>query len=209
MVDGLGLLSNELKRNLNAQPDLEVVRSTDTVAGAIEHPEGVRPDVVVMDFMVTGGTGAAAARLLNKRYPDAAVVLMWGEHPGNLPLAEFVVASAFVPITCAPASVVDIVREVARPTRQASPRIQPEADGSKPRGGSTADTAATDRLLTAREQRLLQLIALGMTSRAIAKELGLSVSTARTYTQRLLEKLDAHSKTEAVRKAIRQGLIEP
>ena len=52
-------------------------------------------------------------------------------------------------------------------------------------------------------------MALGLTSKAIAEELGLSASTARTYTQRLLEKLDTHSKIEAVGKAIRLGLIEP
>jgi DNA-binding NarL/FixJ family response regulator len=209
MVDGLGQLTREFKNDLGAQADIEVVRIADTAAGAIDHQEDVRPDVVLMDFLVTGGTGVAAARLVHERYPKAAVVLLCGVRPDNRLLADLPGVTAFLPITSSATAVVDIVRQAAEDAGHA-PR--PLHRGGVGRGlvlGIAPDRGALGRFLSSREQRLLELMSLGLTSKGIARELGLSASTARTYTQRLLEKLDTHSKIEAVRKAIRLGLIEP
>jgi DNA-binding NarL/FixJ family response regulator len=209
LVDGLGLLTTEYKKDLDAQADIEVVRIADTGVGAIDHHEDVRPDVLLMDFLVTGGTGVAEARLVHERYPEAAVVLLCGEQPDNRLLADFGGVAALLPITSSATAVLDIVRQAAQ---GAGHPPRPLHRGGVSPGVATVralDRGSPGRFLSAREQRLLELMALGLTSKAIARELGLSVSTARTYTQRLLEKLDTHSKIEAVRKAIRLGLIEP
>src|ERR1700680_3140434 len=99
MVDGLGQLTREFKNDLDAQADIEVVRIADTAVGAIDHQENVRPDVVLMDFLVTGGTGVAVARLVHERYPEAAVVLLCGVQPDTRLLADFAGVTAFLPIT--------------------------------------------------------------------------------------------------------------
>ncbi len=209
IVDGLGLLTKQFKDDLDAQADIAIVRIADTVVGAIEHHEEVRPDALLMDLLVPGGTGVAAAKLVHQVYPDAAVVLLCGERPENSLVAEFGEVTIAVPITCSPAALVDIVIEAAARGKQRSRRTGKRGGVANPRAGSSSGHSGPGLRLSAREHQLLQLVSLGLTSASIANELGLSVSTVRTYTQRLLERLDSHSRTEAVRKAIRLGLIDP
>jgi DNA-binding NarL/FixJ family response regulator len=63
-------------------------------------------------------------------------------------------------------------------------------------------------MLTAREVEVLRLLAQGASNRQIANQLLISVNTARNHVQRLLPKLDAHTRGQAVAIAFRTGLIE-
>ena len=65
-----------------------------------------------------------------------------------------------------------------------------------------------DRTLTARQREILQMLADGMQTEAVARRLGLSTETVRTHTKRILAKLHADTRTQAVAIAIRNGLIE-
>jgi len=65
-----------------------------------------------------------------------------------------------------------------------------------------------DRTLTVRQREILQMLADGMQTEAVAKRLGLSTETVRTHTKRILAKLHADTRTQAVAIAIRNGLIE-
>jgi two-component system, NarL family, response regulator len=65
-----------------------------------------------------------------------------------------------------------------------------------------------ERTLTARQREILQMLADGMQTEAVARRLGLSTETVRTHTKRILAKLHADTRTQAVAIAIRNGLIE-
>ena len=65
-----------------------------------------------------------------------------------------------------------------------------------------------DRTLSARQREILQMLADGMQTDAVAEKLGLSTETVRTHTKRILAKLHADTRTQAVAIAIRNGLIE-
>ena len=65
-----------------------------------------------------------------------------------------------------------------------------------------------DRTLTARQREILQMLADGMQTEAVAQRLGLSTETVRTHTKRILAKLEASTRTQAVAIGIRHGLIE-
>ena len=65
-----------------------------------------------------------------------------------------------------------------------------------------------DRTLTVRQREILQMLADGMQTDAVAKRLGLSTETVRTHTKRILAKLEASTRTQAVAIGIRHGLIE-
>jgi DNA-binding NarL/FixJ family response regulator len=65
-----------------------------------------------------------------------------------------------------------------------------------------------DRTLSARQREILQMLADGMQTDAVAKQLGLSTETVRTHTKRILAKLEASTRTQAVAIGIRHGLIE-
>jgi DNA-binding NarL/FixJ family response regulator len=78
-------------------------------------------------------------------------------------------------------------------------RLVRRADSTPPAGSS---------LLTARESEILQLLALGLSHKQIAQHLYLSPKTVNTYTERLYEKLNVHSKTQAVAAAFSRGLVD-
>ena len=65
-----------------------------------------------------------------------------------------------------------------------------------------------DRTLSARQREILQMLAYGMQTDGVAKELGLSTETVRTHTKRILAKLEASTRTQAVAIGIRYGLID-
>jgi DNA-binding NarL/FixJ family response regulator len=65
-----------------------------------------------------------------------------------------------------------------------------------------------ERTLTARQREILQMLADGMHTEEVAKQLGLSTETVRTHTKRILSKLQAGTRTQAVAIGIRSGLIE-
>ena len=65
-----------------------------------------------------------------------------------------------------------------------------------------------DRTLSARQREILQMLADGMQTDAVAERLGLSTETVRTHTKRILAKLGASTRTQAVAIGIRHGLIE-
>ena len=65
-----------------------------------------------------------------------------------------------------------------------------------------------ERTLSARQREILQMLADGMQTDAVADRLGLSTETIRTHTKRILAKLEASTRTQAVAIGIRHGLIE-
>jgi DNA-binding NarL/FixJ family response regulator len=65
-----------------------------------------------------------------------------------------------------------------------------------------------DRTLSARQRQILQMLADGMQTDEVAKDLGLSTETVRTHTKRILAKLEASTRTQAVAIGIRYGLIQ-
>ena len=73
---------------------------------------------------------------------------------------------------------------------------------------STIVLDEADRTLSARQREILQMLADGMQTEAVATKLGLSTETVRTHTKRILAKLEASTRTQAVAIGIRHGLIE-
>jgi DNA-binding NarL/FixJ family response regulator len=76
-----------------------------------------------------------------------------------------------------------------------------------PRLSSTIVLEEGDRTLSARQREILQMLADGMQTDAVARQLGLSTETVRTHTKRILAKLEASTRTQAVAVGIRYGLI--
>lgn len=77
-----------------------------------------------------------------------------------------------------------------------------------PRLSSTIVPEVGDRTLSARQREILQMLANGMQTDTVAKDLGLSTETVRTHTKRILAKLEASTRTQAVAVGLRYGLIE-
>jgi len=83
----------------------------------------------------------------------------------------------------------------------------PPADGSSPAAGQRREAAASPRRLTTRETEILRFLAVGLGTSAIARELSISPATVRNHAQRILAKLEVHSRLAAVARGYAIGLL--
>ena len=182
-----------LERELD---DVQISDAPDAQA-ALSTPSGERPDVVVIDPRGSGGDVEELVTTLTRRL-ESAVVVFTGNGGARL-LAEALKAGVkgYVRKDSPPE---DLVRAI-RAARGGEFYVDPALS-------STIVLDEGDRTLTSRQREILQMLADGMQTEAVAQKLGLSTETVRTHTKRILAKLHADTRTQAVAIAIRNGLIE-
>ena len=196
VADGLAALIND-------QGDMIVVGHAASVAEAIVRAGELRPDVVLMDFRLTDGTGADAGLGIRQVRPETKLIFLTREDSDAARFAALESgASAFLHKSRAAAEVVDAIRVVAGGGSLFTPRAI-SALLNKRREAETQ----LERL-TPREKEVLRLMAEGAASRDIASRLGISYTTVRTHIRSLGSKLGVHSKLEAIVKARELALVE-
>jgi DNA-binding NarL/FixJ family response regulator len=174
--------------------DLEVMDAA-TPEAAIA--AGAAPDVVVLDPRREAGGRDEPIRELARRLGSPIVVFT--ADGGARQLADALKAG-----------VKGYVRKDS-PAEDLLRAIQAALSGDfyvDPALSSTIVLDEGDRTLTVRQREILQMLADGMQTDAVARQLGLSTETVRTHTKRILAKLDADTRTQAVAIGIRNGLIE-
>jgi DNA-binding NarL/FixJ family response regulator len=204
VVEDQDIVAEALSRALGGESGMDVVAVAGSVEAAVRSATQFHPRVIVMDYALPDGTGADAARRIKTDHPDIEIVMMTGLTGGGV-LAEALEAgcSGFVPKQSHYSMLITAIRGVLDGQVQVPPdlmadliahlRQRPSAQGSE---------------LTVRELELLRLIAAGHSTSEIASELYLSVHTVRNHVARILTKLQAHTRLEAVVVAVRHGLIE-
>ncbi len=162
--------------------------------------------VALMDIGLPGMSGIEGVRRLRERYPElAAVVLTVYEDDDRIFDAMCAGASGYLLKKTPPARLLDSIAEVAGGGAPMSPEvarrvIQLFRDIRPP--------ARADYQLTPHETRLLRLLVDGHNYKTAAAELGVSVNTISFHMRRIYDKLQVHSKSEAVAKALRHRLVK-
>ena len=125
-------------------------------------------------------------------------------------------ASGFLLKRSSPEELLAAIRTVAAGEALLSPSVTRRlidrvADGAGPSGGGASDVGAAARLeeLTPREREVLGLIARGLANREIAAELHVEETTVKTHVKRVLMKLDARDRVQAVILAYELGVVAP
>jgi two-component system nitrate/nitrite response regulator NarL len=204
VVDDHEIFVQSLLRLLNAQPTIEVVGSAATVREAKEAVVAHHPDVILMDFELPDGDGAEATEAVKALAPEVKVVMLTGR-TDNPALIRAIGAgcAGFVTKT-------DTVDKLIDAIHSAHDGDTPAASTDLPH--LLAQLRPTSRGLgsdlSTRELNVLRLMAAGVTNKAVAEQLHLSINTVRNHVQSVLYKLEAHSKLEAVATAVSEGLIE-
>jgi PAS domain S-box-containing protein len=202
LVDDHEMLTESFRRELGATGDIEVVAVASTAADGVAAAMRHAPDVVIMDHHLPDEAGvAAAARIIADR-PQARILLLTGSDDlGVLQAALAAGCIGYLEKTSAFGTLVAAVRATATGEVVISPEHLSRLmlPGSNLPGGTP--------VLTRRENEVLRVMADGLSNQAIAERLSLSVNTIRNHVQIILDKLDAHSKLEAVVMATRRGLL--
>jgi DNA-binding NarL/FixJ family response regulator len=197
---------------LRALPEVVAIAEAADVNGAEGDPALRRADVLVLDRDVAGAD-ALHARLADHDRPR--VVLCAWSWSGDAVCAAMRRGACGVLLkgALAPTSLGGAVRAAARGATVVAPELLERAVQTSRAGSVETDGAATagdhrGRLaLTLREQRVLRLIADGLATRDVARELSYSERTVKSVVHDAVMKLGARSRSQAVARALRSGLI--
>ncbi len=202
IVDGQTLTRYGLRELIAQHPDIEIVAECQSAAEAPAMVAAVRPDVVTIDVILPDGDGLRLAREFRDRYADLGIVMLTSQQEDDVLFRALENGvSAFVAKTAPLGEVLSAIRHasVAASSFTAS-------------GLATAIArrrTMQDRLaLSPRETEVLRLLHDGLSVPAIALEMFISVSTAKTYVARLYEKLGAANRAQALMAALHHGLIQ-
>lgn len=163
------------------------------------------PDVALVDIGLPGMSGIEGVRRLKERSP-ALQILILTVFSDNDHIFEAICAGAsgYLLKDTPPARLLDAIREVTGGGAPMSPEIARKVISAfratvTPRDGETA--------LSERENAVLRLLAEGQSYKTAAAALGISPDTVRFHVRNIYDKLHVHSKSEAVLKAFRAGLL--
>jgi DNA-binding NarL/FixJ family response regulator len=203
IVEDHQVVAEGLAALINDQKDMSVVGHAGSVADSVARIEELKPDLVLVDFRLTDGTGADAAAAIRQIRPDAKLIFLTREDSEAARFAALEAgASAFIHKSRAAQDVVDAIRTVAGGGTLFTPRTIAQLLNSR------REVEAQLERLTVREKEVLRLMAEGTSSRDIASKLGISYTTVRTHIRSLGSKLGVHSKLEAIVKARELALVE-
>ena len=207
VVDDHTLMRQGTVGLLGSQADIEIAGEADSGRAALELVADAAPDVVLMDITMPGMSGLDATREIRRRFPSVKVVIVtMHERDDYFFEALRAGASGYV---LKGADIEELLSAV-RAAYRGEVYLQPSASKALvteylARAARGEDHDRYDGL-TDREREILRLIAQGMTTKEIAEELVLSPHTVQSHRDRIMAKLDLHSKTSLVRYAMERGL---
>jgi DNA-binding NarL/FixJ family response regulator len=162
------------------------------------------PQVVLVDIGLPGMSGIEGIRLLKDRWPELlCITLTVYEDDDKIFDALCAGASGYLLKRTSPAQLVESLREVVNGGAPMSPEVASRVISLFKR---IRPPERADYHLTPHELRLLRMLVEGHSYKTAAAELGSSINTIGTHMQSIYRKLQVHSKSEAVAKALRQGL---
>jgi DNA-binding NarL/FixJ family response regulator len=213
IVDDHALFRRGLEMVLDSEPDIELVGEASDGEEAVRKAGESLPDVVLMDVRMPRSTGIDACRALKAVAPSAKIIMLTiSDEEADLFEAIRAGASGYllkdIPL--------DEVAESVRAVHGGQSLISPSMAGKLLTEFATLARREEEEppqqvpapRLTEREIEVLKLVARGMNNRDIAKELFISENTVKNHVRNILEKLQIHSRMEAVLVAVREKLIE-
>jgi DNA-binding NarL/FixJ family response regulator len=206
IVDDHAILREGVRALLQLHADIEVAGEASNGAEAIEAVAKLDPDVVLMDIAMPGLGGIEAA-LEMKKQGRRAKILILSQYEDREYVRRLLKAgvSGYVLKKSAGAELANAIRAVHRGGLVLDPEVartaMEEANPAAPGAPDPYDA------LTDREKQVLKLVAEGKSNKEVAELLGISVKTAMSHREHVMEKLGVHNRTELVRFAIKQGVI--
>jgi two-component system, NarL family, response regulator NreC len=205
VVDDHAVVRTGLRLMLDAEPDLEVVGEAGDARAAVFEVRAQKPDVILLDVVMPGESGIEALPKLKHEAPDARVlVLSMQDDPRYVREAFAAGADGYVLKEAVDAEVVAAVREIAG----GGSYVHPALGARMVAADAAAQAKQSANPLSAREEEVLRLLALGHTNQEIAGLLFISVRTAETHRAHIMQKLGLAIRAELVRHAIAQRLLD-
>jgi DNA-binding NarL/FixJ family response regulator len=209
IADDHVLVREGIRALLNLCDDLEVVGEASDGKEAVEATRRLDPDVVLMDINMPG-LGGLEATLAIRHENHRAKILVLTQYDDREYVARFLKsgASGYILKKAAGSELASAVRAVHRGGLVLDPSLARDVltpAAPHPGGGSGEERY---QILTDREKQVLKLVAEGNSNKEVAQLLGISVKTAMSHRERVMQKLEIHNRTDLVKFALRQGVIK-
>ncbi len=189
---------------LSDETDIELVGEAEDGQELLELLDRSPVDIVVLDVRMPGMGGLEALEAMRARHPDVRVIMLsMHDEPTYVRRAVELGASGYL----LKRSGRDEVMRALRSVHDGKVYVQGEVTAPLLTALTGANPDAPPHL-SPRELETLKLMADGLENKQIARQLGISEATVKTYVRGVFERLAAHSRAEAVATAIRRGLID-
>jgi len=209
VVDDQELFRRGLTMLLGVEDDIEVVGEAGDGVAATELAAATVPDVILMDVRMPKRSGIEACLAIKEVAPTARIIMLTvSDEEADLYDAVKNGASGYLLKDSSIDEVAQAVRVVADGQSLISPSMAIKLlDEFKQMSRADRHQVPTPRL-TERELEVLKLVAQGLNNREIAKRLFISENTVKNHVRNILEKLQLHSRMEAVMYAVREKLLD-
>lgn len=205
LADDHRILREALRTILEKEPDITVVGETDNGRTTLKAVRDLAADVVVMDVAMPELNGIEATVRMLDREPRLRVVAL-SAHSDKRYVLEMLKAGAagYVTKAAAGTELLRAIRAVMKGMNYLSPDVASAVIGNIKERDQTQLRASSP--LGRREREVLQLLAEGNRSQAIADRLCISPATVESHRRNIMRKLNLHSVAELTKYAIREGL---
>lgn len=205
IADDHAIVRDGIKALLTLADDIEVVGEAGDGREAIERVAALEPDVVVMDIAMPGLGGLEATIEIKRTHPRTKVLVL-SQYEDREYIRRFlkIGVSGYVLKKSAGTDLTGAIRAVFRGGLVLDPEVAREAMQDAGRANDSADPYES---LTDREKQVLKLVAEGHSNKEIADLLTISVKTAMSHREHVMDKLGLHSRTDLIKFALREGII--
>lgn len=213
IVEDFKLTRVGLRCALNANKDINVVAECDNAITGLELIEKFKPDVVLMDLGLPEMNGIEATIKVKEMLPNTKIIALTSHDREEEVIAALASgAHGYCLKDIDPVKLADVVRDVANGVCWIDPQVAQLALNAFPKPENTSllpsKSNSVGRVpLTERECEVLKHLVMGKSNTEIAKELIVSVHTAKAHVCSILQKMCVNDRVQAAVKAVREGLV--
>lgn len=206
LADDHRMLREGLRRSMT-EHGFDVIGEASDGAQAVDMAGELSPDVILMDVTMPELDGVEATRLVKAANP-AIRVIMLTMHADQEVLAAAIRsgASGYLVKDCSTEEIADAIRSAVSGETTLSPALAASML-NEVRKLDAPEAPEEDRIVTKREEEVLQLIADGCSTPEVAERLYISQKTVKNHLASIYQKLDARDRTQAVLQAVRMGIV--
>ena len=213
IVEDFKLTRVGLRCALNSNPDINVVAECEDAIDGIKQIQKLQPDVVLMDLGLPIMNGIEAIEKICEKYKDIKIIALTSHDRDEEVIATLSAgATGYCLKDIDPSKLADVIRDVHQGVcwidsvvANMALKSIPKVENSAITGGNMSDHARIP--LTERECEVLKHLVAGKSNTEIAKELIVSVHTAKAHVCSILQKMCVNDRVQAAVKAVKEGMV--
>jgi NarL family two-component system response regulator LiaR len=204
IVDDHAIVRRGIQMFLDTDTSIQIVGEAEDCQDAVRKAKNLQPDVILMDLVMPKGDGVEAIAEIKRHSPDPKIIVLttFADEP-RVKAAMEAGADGYL---LKDADGEALLRAV-HTAKEGDMPIHPHVAHHLVRNFTKREVTDGNKSLTEREKEILRLVSQGLSNKAIAQDLSLSVGTVKVHISHILGKLGVSNRTEASMRALQMGLV--